>query len=126
MGREDWNYTGKHKLGFVGLRPKCKMQNAKCKIRERENGKGKGSIQNANSKYSLWAKKIFSGANRRDLPLIGFCEAKGFIHFAFCILHFAFCILNLPHKSQFEIHFPSKIPLDFPRKMVYNILVKIP
>ena len=26
------------KLGSVGLRPKCKMQNSKCKIRERETG----------------------------------------------------------------------------------------
>ncbi|MBR6781804.1 MAG: hypothetical protein IKM33_01225, partial [Clostridia bacterium] len=44
----------KFKLGFVGLRPKCKTQNAKCKIGER----GRGSTQNAKSKYPSWLKEF--------------------------------------------------------------------
>ena len=46
--------AGGHKLGFIGLRPKCKMQNAKCKIRKRE----KGSVEIDDSKYPLWTRNF--------------------------------------------------------------------
>ena len=33
---------------------------------------------------------LFGCLIEKSYHKIGFCEAKGFIHFAFCILHFAF------------------------------------
>ncbi len=46
---------------------------------------------------------LFGCLIEKSYHKIGFCEAKGFIHFAFCILHFAFCIFKLPDKPQFII-----------------------
>ena len=88
-----------YKLGFVGLRPKCKMQNAKCKIKERETVRGVSSKND----YPM-LDNAFSAVSSQNLTIKqAFAIAKGFIHFAFCILHFAFCILKLPDKLQFEL-----------------------
>ncbi|MBR6782097.1 MAG: hypothetical protein IKM33_02720, partial [Clostridia bacterium] len=79
--------------GFVGLRPKCKTQNAKCKIGER----GRGSTQNAKSKYPSWLKE-FLGCKLPQVTIrLAFAEQK-----ASFILHFAFCISQLPDKPKFK------------------------
>ena len=78
------------KLGFVGLCPKCKIQNAKCKIRERRTVSG---VSRRND-YSMWDND-FRGVSSQNFTIkLAFVQAKGFIHFAFCILNFAF--LNTP------------------------------
>jgi hypothetical protein len=50
---------------------------------------------------------LFGCLIEKSYHKIGFCEAKGFIHFAFRILHFAFS--NRPKNCNLKFHFKNII-----------------
>jgi len=62
------------------------MQNAKCKMQNWGTGEGIGL--ECKKQISFVAKWLFGVQIVASYHKIAFCEAKGFIHFAFCILHF--------------------------------------
>ena len=63
------------KFGFIGLRPKCKMQNEKCKIKKRETEQ---KTMHRND-FLIWDNS-FSGVCSLNITIkLAFAPAKGFI-----------------------------------------------
>jgi len=63
------------------------MQNAKCKMQNWGTGKGNRSHSD---EYFFRGRNPLGFDPQRNTIKKAFAQAKGFIHFAFCILHFAF------------------------------------
>ena len=77
------------KFGVVGQSPKCKMQNAKCKIGMR----GKREYSRLKNDF-LYGRTAFGCLFVKSYHKLAFAQAKG-------LINFAFCIFKLPGKLQF-------------------------
>ena len=77
------------------------MQNSKCKMQNL--GTKDGSAAFLQNQSFFEGQRLFGFLTAKIYQKIGFCEAKGFINFAFCILNFAFAVYRpQTDKLQFE------------------------